>query len=98
MEILQRPKHRNGRKFGETSQFVARRTHQRCDVRHTAYVRFSRLVSATVAPAPFGKLQGQALAGSPAGRWRKRVARYYRAGAGAGVACGAGVLKSTFGV
>src|SRR5258707_5037601 len=41
MEILLRPKLRNGRKFGETSQVVALRRTYGCDVRHTAYGRFS---------------------------------------------------------
>src|SRR6266516_2376476 len=73
MEILLRPRLRNGRKFGETSQVVARHPRGRCDARHTAYVRFSGPLSIQQPPI-------------------------YRAGAGAGVVLGAGlVLKSTFG-
>src|SRR5258707_14747795 len=41
MEILLRPKLRNGRKFGETDQVVSLRPRGRCDAAHTAYVRFS---------------------------------------------------------
>src|SRR5258708_38961880 len=40
MGILQRPRLRNGRKFGETFTVLAGHPPGRCDVRYTAYGRF----------------------------------------------------------
>src|ERR1700687_3780023 len=58
MEILQRPKLRNGRKFEETSLVLAGQQPGRCDLRHSEYVHFSGSGNIRVKEPDFGWRSG----------------------------------------